>query len=63
MRLLMAELPAQLAEAKSSRRLSSDTKKLHGQTATLWIGTRLEPTCEPAELQLKQQANQLIDLR
>ena len=59
----MAELPAQLPKPKTSCRLGADTKQLHGKATRPWINTGLEPAGEPTQLQLKQQANQLIELR
>ena len=60
---LTAELPAQLAETQASRRHGSDIKQLHGKAPTTRTDAGLEPAGQPAQLQLKQPADQLVDLR
>ena len=42
---------------------TSDTKELHGQARATRTDAGLEPAVEPAQLQLKQPADQLVELR
>ena len=62
MKPLTAELPAQLAQTQASRRLGADTKQLDGKAPSPWINTGLKPAGEPAQLQPKEQADQLVEL-